>query len=352
MNLRSAKLIGLVCLQLFSCNESKNKSILNKKTKNFSSFPIEKNIFFENIFKYNKGNVSNLKIKDSTLIIRNFGKGIEYYFYNYSLKTNKLSNGYLSKGRGPNEALGIACFGIKDNIFWTYDVTLKKFLLTETSKILKSDSIIPNFKRINFKKGFYEVNLFDENSYYGVGSSENFNSKITKMNMTNDKAINEYGSFTETNKPIDLLKDIYTSYIYMRPKGDKIVLPYRYTDVIEIFDIKNEKNFAIQGPENFDVIYEEGNRNKINYMKKTKETKKAFVSGAVTNDYIYLLYSGNNREDKNWSYGKQVYVYDWDGNPIQKINLDRYVYAICITSDNKTIYSSDLKTGQIVKASI
>jgi|GEM_PF-1353329 len=342
----------LVLNLLFACDRVKNDNMLNKNTTFFTIFPREENIVFRDLFEYKKGNVSAIYPSDSALIFMNSRSGTDYFFYNYSLKKNILSEGFLKKGRGPNEALGVSSSGIFNNSFWIYDITLKKILTINRSKILE-DSLSPVFNEYYFKEEFSGMDFIDSLNYLTVGDNISTYKIVQKDLITNTK-ITEFGQFENisSKKNISAFKDAYTCYIYTKPSGDKFVLPYRYTDIIEIYDVKKNTNIAIQGPLCFDVDYEEANRNGYFYMLKTKKTRKAFVSGTVTDKFIYLVYSGNLYKDDNWSYGKCIFVYDWEGHPVNKIILDRYVYTIAVSADDKTIYSYDKKSGYVIYSNL
>lgn len=352
MNITLTITVILAFIFLFACDRLKNDNILNKNTIFFTEFSGEENIVFRDLFEYKKGNISAIYPSDSVLIFMNSRNGTDYFFYNYSLKKNILSEGFLKKGRGPNEALGVSSAGIFNNSFWIYDITLKKILTINKSKIL-ADSLSPVFNEYFPKEEFRGIDFIDSLSYLTVG--DNISTfKIVQKDLTTNTKITEFGQFENisSKKNITAFKDAYTCYIYTKPSGVKFVLPYRYTDVIEIYDVKKNTNIAIQGPLCFNVDYKEAKTNGYFYMLKTKKTRKAFVSGTVTDKFIYLVYSGNLYKDDNWSYGKYIFVYDWEGHPVKKIILDRYVYTIAVSADDKTIYSYDKKNGYVIYSSL
>jgi cytochrome b involved in lipid metabolism len=355
MNINKIKIISLFVMMtnllLVSC---KNDEIeLNEKIFFFDKFSQENKIVFEELYEYKKGSPKGLHLVDSILIIHNGNRGQEFFFYNYSLRKKQLSKGYLRKGRGPGEAIGVVSAGVKNNNFWVHDVTLKKILTIDKNEILRENNKALKFKEYPIKDDMYRIDFSNNFNYLSVANSSS-DYKVVEKELVSDKTINEFGKFKNIpkDKPVISVKDAYTSYIYSRPSGGKLVIPYRYTDVIEIYDLKKHSNFAVQGPEKFNVDFKIGERNGNYYMKKTKKTRKAFVNGAVTEKYIYMLYSGHKKSDGNWSYGKYIYVYDWDGKPIKKITLDRYIYTFSISENDEMIYSYDLKKGYIVEASI
>lgn len=87
-------------------------------------------------------------------------------------------------------------------------------------------------------------------------------------------------------------------------------------------------------------------------MLRTDETRYAFVNGAVTDKYIYLLYSGKLNSGIHPEYGKYIYQYDWSGDPIKKWVLDREILSLGLSHDDKTLYAYDPNNGNILQTLI
>lgn len=337
-------------LYLFACNN--DKVILHENTYTFSEFPEVENIKFIDLFEYKEGNPRSLQLIDSTLIIFNSTKKIESFLYNYDLKDNTLSKGYLKKGRGPDEAIGACCSGIVDGKLWVYDVTLKKiFMLDKTIALKNTDKL---FKSYPVQGSFYQIALIDTNSIFVCGKFDS-RYKVQKLDF-GERLLDEFGEFQyiPPKMPLDALKDAYHSFFYIKPSGEKMALSYLYTDVIEIYNTKKpSKNIAVQGPSIIDLDFKVAKRKEYNYMKKDKNIKKTFLAGAVTDDYIYLAYSGLSYAEKDkMNYCRSIFVYDWEGNPVKQINLDRPIQCLAVSKDNKTIYSLAVDNGFLVKAEL
>lgn len=342
----------LIILNLVACNNNSDKVILHENILSFSTFPEEINVTFKELFEYELGNPKVIQLVDSTLIIFNYSKAIESFFYNYDLKSNKLSKGYLNKGRSPNESIGGTCTGIIKNNLWVYDVTLKKIFMIDKTFALNDD--FKSFNSYPVKENFYQVALIDSNRYLVCGKNDS-KYKIQEIDFSG-KLLNEFGRFQyiPEDMPLDALKDAYHSFFYLKPSGDKIALSYLYTDVLEIYNTKEPTdNIAVQGPSMVDLNFKVAKRETYNYMEKNNDIKKTFLAGAVTDEYIYLAYSGLSYAEKDeMDYCKFVFVYDWEGNPVKKLNLDRRISGLAVSKDNKTIYSFDAYRGFIVKAEI
>lgn len=345
-----------IVASFMACNNKYDKVILNDNILSFSTFPEETDITFSDLNEYKEGIPKTLLLVDSTLIIFNFTKNIKSFLYNYDLKKNKFSRGYLNKGRGPGEAYGGCCTGITNNKLWVYDVTLKKIFLIDKSIALNDKCEDKFFSSYPLEGRFYQIALTDSFTFWGCGM---FNTpyKIQKKDFLGEE-LEEFGEFEyiPPKMPIDALKDAFHSFFHIKPSGDKIAISYLYTDVVEIYDrIEPYTNIAVQGPSvvdlNFNVARMESEN--YNYMEKNKDIRKTFLAGATTNEYIYLAYSGlSYAEGNDMNYCKVVFIYDWEGNPVKKLNLDRRIMGIAVSKDNKTMYSFDADTGFIITANL
>lgn len=345
-NFKLILLIVIICLMIFGCESEIN--ILSKNTLHFSKFPEEITVDFTDICEYKEGIAGTIILVDSSLVILNEQPGAKYFLNNYSLKSGLISKGYFGKGRGPGESMGPRMIGVNGNKLWLQDIILRKTFTIEKEKIINTIKPI-DFDEYHYENQYYMIDFKDSLSYFGVG---NINSeyKIQKIDLITGKVIDECGKIEETpgNISIPLFKSVYQSFIYVKPSGDKIVLPYRFLDAIEIYNVETKSNVVIHGPEGYDVEYKPNG----NQMVKTEKTRIAFVNGTVTDRYIYMSYSGRTRYSSDYYYGCCIYVYDWDGNPVRKIVLNRYIQGLVVSQDDKTLYAFDVKTGFLIKANI
>ncbi len=327
-----------------SCNDS-NFSVSND-IYDFREFTTVDSITLTNFVEYTP---ASFYFIDSVLIIFNIGLG-DSFFYTYNFNSNSFSEGFLPKGRGPNESIGAWWAGIYKKQLWVFDLTMRKILIYDLKDIVSEEPKIP-LEMISFTNQYYRMDFISDSIIWIVGD-ENTDTKISEVDLYSEEIIRELGVFPDIQNdiPLSAFKDAFTSYIYVRPPGDKAVLPYRYTDVIEIFDISNGDSKAIMGPYSFNPVFEVGRNPDHFYMSKTKESRKAFISGVVTEKYIYLLFSGHYRNEEYWNRGRYIFIYDWNGNPIRNLVLDRYINMFGITDNDSVLYSYDNKTGYIVKA--
>ncbi|NMH87590.1 hypothetical protein HHX25_08745 [Flavivirga sp. Y03] len=312
-------------------------------------------MFFKKTYEFKEGAVGAIHALDSNLILFNNGsKNDNPFFYNYSINNNKISKGYINKGKGPNEALGGMTSGLVNNTLWLYDITLKKIItISNINELINDDYLL--FREYPIKERFYMISLKDSLNFYGVGSF-NTKPKIQEIELTTNKEVDSFGFFESYPKkiPFSAYKSAHESFIFIKSiSRDKIVLAYRFTDAIEIFDLKTRESKVIQGPEVYNTQFtsiDAGGNNFI--MGVTEETRRSFVNGTVTDKYIYLAYSGSRFNTINSYLSNTVYVYDWNGNPIKKFLLDREILSLTVSKNNKTMYAYDVSTGFIVESNI
>jgi len=336
----------ITCLIIVGCEST--ESVLNENFMFFSKFPKEDTVVFKNIFEYKEGIAGMLRFVDSTLIILNVQPGANTFLYYYSLNKSGLSNGHVGKGRGPGEAMAPIAIGVNGNRLWLQDITLRRVFVIDKRNLINKTTHV-SFNEYPLKNDYYMIDFKDSTHFFSVGFRDS-KYKIQEIDLISGKVINEYGKIDKTpgNVSLRLFKSIYQSFIFTKPTGDKLVLPYRFLDAIEIYNINTGSSVAIHGPEGFNVEYKPMG----DLMIKTEKTKFAFVNGTVTNEYIYLAYSGISRYNPDYYYGNCIYIYDWDGNPIRKLILDRYIQGMAVSKDNKTLYAFDVNSGFLIQAKI
>lgn len=336
-------------LYLFGCKDP--EIILNENQRVFSEFPVEDSINFKEVFDYKEGVPRKMFLLDSNLIICNYSA--KYFIYCYSLN-NKLSEGYLKKGRGPNETIGAFDCGIINGSLLVHDISLKKILTTNIAEILANKSSVL-FKKYPVNDFYQQINFTDSIHFLAVGIPTT-SSKISEVDLISGERINEFGKFSyiPPEIPLEGCKDAYYSLLFSRPSGGRFVLPYFNTDVIEIYNIKDKTCIAVQGPENIKADFKfRRNRRGIYFADITKNTRKAFIGGSVTDKYIYLLYSGElEMNGHGESSANSIYIYDWDGNPIKKLVLNKSASVISVSRDDKLIMAYGDATGYLLQASI
>lgn len=65
--------------------------------------------------------------------------------------------------------------------------------------------------------------------------------------------------------------------------------------------------------------------------------KLGSIGAAVSNTFIYILFSGKSNEDQTAFQSDQVLVYDWEGNAVKILSLDHSVSAIAVDETGQVL---------------
>lgn len=353
------KILYRKCCQPFRCMiitqlvafltacDSENEFGLNSNTFVFNEFPEEVEVRLANLIDFHTGTVYAIFPLETALILFDIEPKSNTVFHYFDLQTNQFTNSYLTRGNGPNEVRTPFSTGIRANELWAHDVFLKKVVTLENS-IGQIDSL--RFKEFFLSENYSSSSMIGEKTLLGTGNS-NTGSKVQMIDLETGEVTREFGEFENIpdEMPTEVLKQVYQSFVFAKPTGDKFALIYRFTDAIELFDLSSGENLVIHGPEKIEIAYNIARVGENqSFMERTNETRQAFMGGAVTDRYIYALYSGGLIKGSASQLGKHIYVYDWAGKPVKKINLDTEILSFAVASDDKTIYAFDTDAGFVL----
>lgn len=345
----------LLCIYCFSSCFSQKGPEKNTK-RDFSEFPVERKLNEVERLKVDQSHISYISLyNDSILTLVNSSSGSPYHFYPYHLKKGTFLHPELEYGRLPGQALSFLSFGIENGGMWVYDINKSKIIFSDFDRIQSADSsIIKDPKPI---AGFYySVQLLNDSSVIASGDYDSpLDYKIAILNLNNSKIERQMIRYSpDTSNPYNRQRKMaYESFLFLKPSRNKCVLASRYADRIEIIDIDAEKSKVVVGPEGFEpnmIVMTGGDGKKLS--SRGPDTRYAFVRGKTTEKFIYLLYSGEKDDAKHAFYGKYIYVYDWNGRPVQRLELSNPVLDFAITSDDSLLYTYNPVSKNINSASI
>jgi TolB-like 6-blade propeller-like len=343
------KYLVLIAIFLTGCQNINGDTL--KNTTIFSKFPNTEKITFKNFIKFENGPVSRIFLRDTTLIAYDWRAKSGYFFYEYGLNSKLNVAKYIPHGRGKGDALGSLSAGISNKSLWMYDISLSKIIFADL-KTTATEAI--SYKEYPFSQNYYNIQFLDSSKVIANGNYKT-PKKLQEVDLNSGKVLADYGLINNvpTNIPFYAWKRVNEAFLVLKPTKDKAVLAHRLTDQIEIFNLKNHESLTIKGPENFEAEFKSFKSNdNEDLISRNEKSRYAFVQAVATDKYIYLLYSGNNMSSQYIDYAKTVYVYDWDGKPIKKIDFDRYVSGLAVDNKNQTLYAFDVISKFIVTTKI
>lgn len=279
-------------------------------------------------------------VRDSLILIQNQAE-CEYLIEIYSLERKKKLGQFAKKGNGPNEFTNCFCyvdssssshFYLKDGFYWNVvnidSTLLHKKLFIERKIVLDSDIhpyseiCIDSDRYLGYNRWFLDDICYNNEveplKWYSVVDT------VNKLDYNTDRKYKYHVSL------------VNNSHIFMNDKNKDIWLVDSQKDVINIFNNSLQLKKKIIGPDvysvkyiemksgNMPIVYFADNRNYRSYSGFTK-----------CSDYIYLIYEGINGktfDPEHLPAVVDVFQFDWNGNPICRYSLDRYVYCISISS--------------------
>ena len=334
-------ILTFVC---FGCTHTTEIS-LNESMVKFSDFPSNDSLMFVTRSDEILDEPAKILFNGNTLIIKTFCRGKDKHLVVYSLAENKIINELIEYGDGP-EAMLSCEIGFLDDKLWLYDMSKMNIGLVSIDSLLLAH---PNIDRYKLNSHYYyRTAMLNDSIMLGTNDMSS-KSKIAYVNLKTGVVAGR-GDYAYLNENINLgtLIDACSCYVDINPKTKDIVLAYRYTDVIEIYNCKGELKYSLHGPECFDIKF----RSNGVSMVKTKDTRKAYVNSYVTEKNIYLLYSGCKKNEANWANGTELYVFSWEGQPQKKYILDQPIYTFAVDEDRGVIYSYSIQKDELVKAYI
>ncbi len=330
--------IILLSSLVISCNaQDSNESAAIS----FQQFPIEKEITSQNLFELGGNPVIMMSLyKDSLLVIRKEPQPTGgHHFFTYNLSAKKQVASLLPMGRKPGESIAFLSYGIFGNELWVHDVVKKKIIFTSITDPSKEG------REVNIPHFFYWLNPLTENTFLGIGDySSDF--KFSIFDLAQQKTVDSLAPYPKGFP--QARKNAYESFLFSAPSANVYVLAARQADRVEFYDFEKNSDKVSKGPEGFEPdmdIMKTPDGREISAINKN--TRFAYVRGHTTDKYVYLLYSGSKRTDENAELGKSIFVFDWEGNPVKRLNLKTGIVDFVVTSDDKTLYVSNPLTKSI-----
>jgi hypothetical protein len=248
-----------------------------------------------------------------------------------------IYTGYV--GQGPGELINPGPIIVESNEFYIYDASKMQLLS------FNIDSIeIANYKPHCFvpikETGIIDIKQIDSDIFVAVGV---FPEKRLKL-------INKQGNTTYSSGsyPIELIKDVpeyvrgiaCQSMLTSNRQKHTIAIAMRYGEHIQFYSIDSHK-FLIELINERNIFlpkYTTRDNNGFPNFSPSEKTRWGYISITSNNNYVYALYSGKFQvRGTDFYKGTIIHVFDWDGNLVKIIELDKG--SLSITCNQKELYS-------------
>jgi len=283
-------------------------------------------------------------ISDSLMLIRD-GNTDNDIFKFFRVSDFKFIGSFGDQGEGPGEVSSPAFVNQgafkTDSTFEYLDWGRRVLLRYNIDSVLHSERPFPEYEYTLPSNVIMLQRAIFLNDHHLVGSGGMREGKLVKIDTRRDSIITRT-EFTPILK--EGLGNRSAGYIYageIVPNEDKerIAVTTQRFKTLEIYDYDLNLISDSRFDENPVTIL--GDENSI----ATGETLIQYSNITISDNYIFLLYSGNNYDDlENAFYGdtsnlkeSEIHVFDWNGEPVFRVLTDSYLSAISFDKRNNRI---------------
>lgn len=315
----------------------------------YSTFPDEKAISARVIeldtalFRY----PFRVAVKDSMAIVMDLHNADNYFHaFTYPNWIHIVSFG--KRGEGPEEMLSAETFQFNslDSIYaldankmqisrWA--ISAKDHSATRQEVIRLDKNLIRSLDFCATDSCFLIPDYLGEHRYWQVDYSGKPIRSIGKIPTEKD--------WTSEIRPA--LAQAWRSFMDYNPENGILAMATQLGETLEIYNLKENTHKVLYGPEGEPEfkIGKNGSSIPIGIM--------GFSDIKVTDKHIYAVFQGVKFKEMLAAYqrGKEledgsrfIYVFDLQGNPVQKYTLDRAIYGIDINEKTNTIVATEVES--------
>lgn len=251
----------------------------------------------------------------------------------FALPSIKFLFSWGEVGRGPGEFYLInssSIIGFKDRFVFqdhqrvlTATVDKNSILVTDDQMLKQQNEPINGLLRIN-----------DSCFIFDRSSADDF--EHTFINLKDDSKTFNFGEFNDPYN-IDeyyIREQVYTKTKAVKPDGRRIAVFYLFINKFKLYDenLKIIKEVFIGGDNHF-----------ANFSISDLISKQMYNAEVVVNDSLIYVLNPNIslaelRENKE-TLKPTITVWNWDGEPIAKYQLDKPVCSFALSNNNRKIYA-------------
>ena len=141
--------------------------------------------------------------------------------------------------------------------------------------------------------------------------------------------------------PTTVLQHAYESYVTVRPDRARFATATRQADRLEIYRADGTQLAQVAGSTGFLPVFEVNQRAEGVSMALGGEVRAGYMDLESNDDRIYALFSGVRLGDdpQQAFFGREVHVFDWDGNLLARLKLDAPALTIAVAPDEKQLFA-------------
>ncbi len=255
----------------------------------------------------------------------------------YRLGDRKCLKAFGEKGKGPGEFIYITEMLVdpkNKNKFWVYDIGQNRFSIFNIKTIINTNNFKPDtIMKINLESGKpTDFCILGRDTIVATGIFVKnrlcfYNSKLNPVKTVGNIPGNISNKFEK-------YQYVQTTNIVKNPERKRIAFGSNRGDILELYTFQGKAVNTIHGPNIIKPVWID--------KKSQDNTPKGYFDLCSSFKYIYCVYSGEKQKKKSdWlaGLGKNIFVFDWDGNPIKRIRTKQRVCDIIISESRNIMYA-------------
>lgn len=279
---------------------------------------------------------TNLYIFDSLLFVGD--RDSEYHFKIINLEEDALKGKFGKEGEGPCEVtfpVRLNWLDSNQELISLYDrqrFTIQTYKLDDIFK-----KQFPNCLTLSNKldTNFQLVTQIDSSNYVETGLFEG-RYAVQNINQTEAKESSIGFPKSEKDQKFDFqtLAMAYQGKFLKHPTQNKIVSTTLFAFSFDIIELTKENEIKIINRIHHWEPEFVGSTGNIISAAMKEGNKFGCLDVAVSNEYIYILFSGKSNISEDSRESNIIMIYDWKGLPIKALSLDKSISKIAVQKDD------------------
>jgi len=252
----------------------------------------------------------------------------------YDLTTGEIVNEFLNIGKGPDEILNVSSMHIFRDSLIIYCQNSRKIVSTPLEGLfttpvkLTVTSSYGNYSRfLPLDKGFFATMTLSDR--FGYLHLNNKKGNVQVLEYFPDDRISSFEEKSIAYQGVLCGNPTGKEFVY----GSSFGLIFRFMELKEKSAKKN-KEYIFKMPS----YISDSKPQKQNFaVRWANDALRGVLSMTGSDKHCFILCEENKKVlDKNWR-ASSVYVFTWEGTPVQKIYLERAVENIAYHASSKSL---------------
>lgn len=257
----------------------------------------------------------------------------ENFVHLFSYPELKHYKSFCKRGKGPEEFISISNIQLDDDSLYVYN-TQNKIYVYSLHNLLSNDMTYAKRIELSTEYGYLLGGIKQNKRFYFPSYSGIVNNKILEFDM-DGQFLSAFGELNLLDKNSSVESVTYQGWSsVLDGDGDILVTATQYGNVIDIYTDKEQ--VTIRGKEGDPVFKDVGGY-------PDHDGINGFSDIVVKDEYIYALFNGRQMKDEHEGEqgGDKLYIYDYKGNPIKEVILDKRFVSIYV-DENNAVFGLDV----------